>query len=396
MATAKQLRFVAEYLKDRNASASYQRAGFKATGNAAESAACRLLRDPEIKELVDAGETKLIQRLEMDQETVARLLWDIATADANDLIQYRRLCCRYCYGAGFRYQRTTGEREIAFAEWEAEQREADDDDPVKPFDEKGGIGFHKLKAPNPECPECFGEGVEDVYVPDTRLLTGAAKIAYAGVKVTREGIEVKMHPRYEALIKAGDRLKLKERAAAVIQMHRSWKPIATGYKKTGHEQDIEYLEEAQNAENYRFPVISLAEHGPKEPRIERLAPDLEAGRWWFPPTLWRTGSDGVARNIIEQFIEEEYKPLRARSGQGREPCADRRDHGIAAEGNARALCGLYAIQPRVSAHEQAARRAVDDVTGDGGRSREGQDGSRAPHAREQRHVHGPVARQAGH
>lgn len=206
MATAKALRFVDEYMIDRNASAAYQRAGYSARGNSAEAAACRMLRDPEIATLIAEREAKLREALAMDQESVTRMLWDIATADANDLIQYRRLCCRYCYGAGFRYQRTAGEREIAFAEWEAEQREADDDDPVKPFDEKGGIGFHKLKAPNVECPECFGEGVEDVYVPDTRLLTGAAKIAYAGVKVTKEGIEVKMHPRYDALIKAGEHL----------------------------------------------------------------------------------------------------------------------------------------------------------------------------------------------
>ncbi len=30
--------------------------------------------------------------------------WDIATADANELTEYRRLCCRHCWGFGFNYQ----------------------------------------------------------------------------------------------------------------------------------------------------------------------------------------------------------------------------------------------------------------------------------------------------
>lgn len=108
-----------------------------------------------------------------------------------------------------------------------------------------------------------------------------------------------------------DRLKLNQRAASVIEMHRKWKPIETGYKKTGHEQDIEYLEEAQGRENYRFKVQPLSESGPKEARIERLAPDFEAQRWWFPPTMWKTGADGELRDLTAQFVNEEYLPFPA-------------------------------------------------------------------------------------
>ncbi|WP_333679890.1 phage terminase large subunit [Dyella sp.] len=108
-----------------------------------------------------------------------------------------------------------------------------------------------------------------------------------------------------------DRLTLKQRAETVIELHRKWRPLATGYKKTGHEQDIEYLQEAQNRENYRFPVLALAEHGAKEARIERLAPDFESNRWWLPDTLWKTDSEGVARDLIAQFRDEEYQPFPA-------------------------------------------------------------------------------------
>ncbi|NML34527.1 terminase large subunit domain-containing protein [Paraburkholderia antibiotica] len=108
-----------------------------------------------------------------------------------------------------------------------------------------------------------------------------------------------------------DRLKLKARHEAIIAMHRKWRPIATGFKKNGFEQELEYLEEVQNNENYRFKVVPLPDDGKKEPRIERLAPDFEASRWWFPQTMWKTGTDGVARDLIAQFVDEEFLPFPA-------------------------------------------------------------------------------------
>lgn len=45
---ARQRLFVVEYLKDRNASQAYQRAGYKARGNSAEVCAYQLLRRPQV------------------------------------------------------------------------------------------------------------------------------------------------------------------------------------------------------------------------------------------------------------------------------------------------------------------------------------------------------------
>jgi len=103
-----------------------------------------------------------------------------------------------------------------------------------------------------------------------------------------------------------DRLTLREQAEALIALHRQWKPLQVGYKKTGAEADLEYLAEAQGRENYRFAVCALAEVGAKPVRIERLAPDFEAARWWLPDTLWKTDREGVPRDLVAQFVEEEY------------------------------------------------------------------------------------------
>jgi hypothetical protein len=47
----------------------------------------------------------------------------------------------------------------------------------------------------------------------------------------------------------------------------------------------------------------------KEDRIRRLIPLFEAGRIWLPETLHRTDSQGVVRELVKDFIEEEYAPF---------------------------------------------------------------------------------------
>lgn len=74
------------------------------------------------------------------------------------------------------------------------------------FDEGGGVGFNATRDPHPDCPECFGEGVGRAIAKDTRQLSPGAKALYAGVKVTKEGLEIKMHDKMAALSKIGQHL----------------------------------------------------------------------------------------------------------------------------------------------------------------------------------------------
>lgn len=201
------IRFVDEYLVDLNGGAAYVRAGYKEKG--ARANACRLLAKPEIQDLIAARKRERAERLEIKQDDVLRNLWDVATADSNELIEHRRLCCRFCYGRGFLYQRTVNERARDFDAWMAQELEASKKDAEREptlFDEMGGTGFHKLKLPNPNCPECFGEGVSDVFVKDTRFLSRSARALYAGVKITKDGLEVKAHSQAEANVKVGQHL----------------------------------------------------------------------------------------------------------------------------------------------------------------------------------------------
>jgi phage terminase small subunit len=196
MLTPKQQRFVEEYLVDFNGSAAYRRAGYAARGNAAEVNAARLLRNAKVQQAIAAGQAALSERTEITQEMVLERWWKIATADPNDLIQYRRVCCRHCHGKGFEYQ-WLDEAEfraalVKFMEYKGDApRERPKDD--------GGYGYSKLAEVRADCPKCFGEGIEGIYAADTRKLKGASRLLYAGVKVTRDGLEIKMRDQDAAM-----------------------------------------------------------------------------------------------------------------------------------------------------------------------------------------------------
>jgi len=68
--TARQSRFVDEYLKDLNAAQAYQRAGYKAKGNAAETNAVRLLRNAQVQAAIQERMDQRSERTQIDADYV--------------------------------------------------------------------------------------------------------------------------------------------------------------------------------------------------------------------------------------------------------------------------------------------------------------------------------------
>ena len=77
-------RFVAEYLKDGNATQAYIRAGY--AGRGAQPSASRLLRDARIAAAVAAGRQRIAQALAFDAERVAQEYAKIAFASVADYV----------------------------------------------------------------------------------------------------------------------------------------------------------------------------------------------------------------------------------------------------------------------------------------------------------------------
>jgi phage terminase small subunit len=173
------------------------------TNNAAVKARFEFLREM-------ATERTVLQKAD-----VINLITEIATADATQLSELQVRGCRHCWGVGYRYQWASA-IEYAFrcaevidqnakAERRHQMMQAQTNKQVAQFEptdlpgDEGGYGFQVMREPNPECPSCLGEGLEVVRFKDTRHLKGKNKRLFAGIKKTKDGIEIKTRNQDAAL-----------------------------------------------------------------------------------------------------------------------------------------------------------------------------------------------------
>lgn len=187
-----QVRFVEEYLIDLNRTAAYHRAGYKGEGNTAYVNASRLLRNAKVSQAIRDALDERSRRVKVTQDEVLKWWWDIATADATQLTEHHRGCCRYCWGLGHNYQWRDA------VEFEERRLEAVERDRREPED-TGGYGYDGTVDPNPDCPRCNGVGIGRSVFHDTRDLTGAERRLFAGIKEGKSGLEVITRNQDEAM-----------------------------------------------------------------------------------------------------------------------------------------------------------------------------------------------------
>jgi phage terminase small subunit len=199
----RQQRFVDEYLIDLNATQAAIRAGY--SEKTAQEQSSRLLSNVIVSAAIGAARKQQQERTQITADKVLREAWNIAIADVRELVQVKVGCCRHCFGEGSHRQRTIAEYN--------HDREAYARKGVEPaeFEEEGGIGFNPLRRPNPECPECGGDGHARVVIMDTRDLSEQARAIYAGAKATKFGIEVLLNSKDAALEKLFKHLGLYEK-----------------------------------------------------------------------------------------------------------------------------------------------------------------------------------------
>jgi phage terminase small subunit len=213
--TQKMLDFARNYVEcGRNGSKAY-RWSYDAARMSRESIgqeASKLLADPRIAAEVARLSHRAAEHVEFTAADWLRHNVEIATADPNDLIRTRHVCCRHCWGIDGGYQ-WRDETEFvdacmqSFNEAAKRQREGDNTDHPAPTNE-GGYGFDKTRPPREECERCAGEGEWEVFVADTGRLEGAARRLYAGIKQTRNGVEIVMRSQDAALKAIGTYLGL--------------------------------------------------------------------------------------------------------------------------------------------------------------------------------------------
>lgn len=178
-----QAKFAEHVVNGESRTEAYRRSGYTGEGAVAWAAASRLLRNVKVSRYVHHLRNERQKRYAAELDDVIGQLTAIINADPNEISQYRRVNCRYCWGSDHKYQW----RDIT--EQLSAERKAESDGAAPP-DTSGGIGFVDNGDPNPECPRCNGEGVGEPFFADTRDLEGDARYLLQGVKLGKFGIEI--------------------------------------------------------------------------------------------------------------------------------------------------------------------------------------------------------------
>ncbi|HAS1785268.1 MULTISPECIES: terminase small subunit [Enterobacter cloacae complex] len=191
--SAKVKQFIAEYLKDNNATAAAARAGYSDPNYGRQ-----LIANPNVAQAIAQQQKASIERTLGSADEVLAQMWQLATFDANQLSQYRRGACRYCWGFGHHYQWRDA------VEFEEETAKAEGREGARLPQDTGGYGYDHTREPNPGCPRCNGDGIGQPYFPDTRKLPATSRLAYSGVKIGKNGVEITTISRermFEAVMK---------------------------------------------------------------------------------------------------------------------------------------------------------------------------------------------------
>jgi phage terminase large subunit-like protein len=104
-----------------------------------------------------------------------------------------------------------------------------------------------------------------------------------------------------------DRMNLTQKADKLFEWHRKYQPHAVGYEKYGMQADIEHIQYVMEQKNYRFTITEMGGAMPKEDRIKRLIPVYEQNRFWMPESLSFVDYEGVPRNFIQLYLDNEYR-----------------------------------------------------------------------------------------
>ncbi|MCM1128968.1 MAG: terminase small subunit [Alistipes senegalensis] len=192
--------FVREYLVDLNATQAAIRAGY--TAKSASSVASKLLAKPHIREAVEQQLSERARKLGIDADELLKIWAAIVNFDVNEIVQLRRYCCPYCYGKDHQKQYTPAglEAETKRHNKERARRLKDNpEDDIGEFPEYSDAWYDKKKPPVENCPECFGDGMAEIYHADTRTLSATARLVYCGVKDGKDGIEFLLLSKEKAL-----------------------------------------------------------------------------------------------------------------------------------------------------------------------------------------------------
>ena len=215
--TAKQQRFVDEYLKDLNGTAAYKRIHPTAAINTCATESWRILRTPKVRAYIESERTKLTERFGYSKEDLVADLVAIVRADPAEITRMRHVSCDTCWG---------GQTKESPHGWWAD--------------------------PDPECPTCQGQGIPRVWLADTSKLSPSARALFQSVEVTKTGTKVHLESKDAAREKLAKIL-----GAYDLDNKQKVTPLAEGIAS--------FLGRLHGSNKARLPVVARQSPAPDKP-----------------------------------------------------------------------------------------------------------------------------------
>ena len=135
------------------------------------------------------------------------------------------------------------------------------------------------------------------------------KSDYTSFKVIGAGMDQKLY----VLAMVRDKLSLTERTSILFELHKEWKQpgkkLPVYYEKYGKDSDIEHIKAEMESLSYRFDIYPVGGVMSKNDRIRRIVPDFENGDILLPERQTYIDVQGKQRNMVKEFIDEEYLPF---------------------------------------------------------------------------------------
>ncbi|XJC76750.1 terminase small subunit [Delftia tsuruhatensis] len=94
--TARESKFIDEFLVDLNGTQAAIRAGY--SSKTARQIASENLSKPHIQVAIAEARKQQQERTQITADAMLQQAWLIATADARELIETKVACCRHCWG----------------------------------------------------------------------------------------------------------------------------------------------------------------------------------------------------------------------------------------------------------------------------------------------------------
>lgn len=194
--TPREARFIDLWLACLNGTKAYKMAGFNPSSDqVAAVCASQLLRKPKVQAYLAHRRKEFYSKTEEQRDRLLGTILEASFADPRELSRYEYRACRYCWDEQHRYQYTPAELARAKAKYESDKSAFLILNPgasYPEFDEQGGATYDGRRDPNPDCPECFGDGHGRLILGDTRDLSPAAVAIYSGIEVGKDGIKVRV------------------------------------------------------------------------------------------------------------------------------------------------------------------------------------------------------------